>query len=743
MFLNRRTFIFLSIIVISIVGVGTAEALTYRSYVFNTYDIILFSYEDGTQLAVYRYGESKYSGTLDKGQHVRIVIPYPYNPVGAFEVAGSKKFSVLIGDPTYGKSGYYAMDQNGLGVSTEFYTYVPPKTPSYGYQKFVVFAYEDGTELTVEYADPNMVYHEVVTNHPLDAGGHWKSEELSGKYVHVTANKPVSALSCYDTGYFVPSADGKFSGTKFYTYIGKTKSGFEHLPQDLIVAAYDDNTLITISDCNEPGVEKWQGSLHADEVHVQRFRDGLNEPVSVTSSLPVTVSVQQWVTDEADWVAQGFFVPGQDGTGFGGFGRDIIVPVRTWGYLAIMAYTNNTHVKVYNAETGLLFKPYTIHADDPMIDNIGNGLWRIVSDKPVLVHAGIESKPGYGQFYYNAEFAPLLFDVTAGDMVKVSVKAGLGDCTEPEDPNHCFEPADPNNNELCYKIAYWSDPNDDTDVVITDYLPSEVEFILSDPNTGLYDPNNHTYTWDIGTVTGGDPCSYCYIKVRVTEYAQPGQKITNKVQLSSHTSYYTDEVSTPVCCPPEPIIYVKADASGFRNGSSWADAYTTLQPALTRAMAGFGSEIWVAEGIYHPSKYIIRTLIELLDGVEIYGGFAGDETSRDGRDFIRNKTYLSGDIDEQGDNDSFGVVYAGWGIDNSVLDGFVITKGDEWAGLYCYVFSMPTIRNCVIRKNRDHGIICSAASPRIYDCRIEENDGSGLYSVNVDDVWLLAGLMIV
>jgi hypothetical protein len=209
MFLNQRTFIFLSIIVISIVGVSTAEALTYRSYVFNTYDIILFSYEDGTQLAVYRYGESKYSGTLDKGQHVRIVIPYPYNPVGAFEVAGSNKFSVLIGDPTYGKSGYYAMDQNGRGVSTEFYTYVPSKTLNInGYQKFVVFAYEDGTELTVEYADPNMVYHEVVTDFPLDKGQNWSSEDLSGEYVHVASNKPVSALSCYDTGYFVPSADG-------------------------------------------------------------------------------------------------------------------------------------------------------------------------------------------------------------------------------------------------------------------------------------------------------------------------------------------------------------------------------------------------------------------------------------------------------------------------------------------------------------------------------------------------------
>ena len=309
-------------------------------------------------------------------------------------------------------------------------------------------------------------------------------------------------------------------------------------------------------------------------------------------------------------------------------------------------------------------------------------------------------------------------------------------------PNHCFEPTDPNNNEICYTIAYWSDPNDDTDVVITDFLPNEMEFISADPcNNGFYDPNFHTYTWDIGSVTGGDPCCYCYLKVRATEYAQPGQNIINKVQLTSHTSYSTAEVATSICCSQNPVIYVKADASGFRNGSSWADAYTTIQPALTRARAGFGSKLWVAGGVYHPSKYITRTLLRLLDGVQIYGGFGGDETSRDQRDFVANKTYLSGDIDAEGDNDSFGVVFSGWDIEpDSVLDGFVITAGDPCGGMYCD-WSWPTIRNCVFTKNREHGIICDYASPRIYDCRIEENVGSGIYSGALNHVF--AGRPIV
>jgi len=82
-----------------------------------------------------------------------------------------------------------------------------------------VFAYEDGTEVTVEYADPNMVYHEVVTDYALSEGENWSSEDLSDKYVHVASNKPISALSCYDTGYFVPSANGRWPKMSICTYV--------------------------------------------------------------------------------------------------------------------------------------------------------------------------------------------------------------------------------------------------------------------------------------------------------------------------------------------------------------------------------------------------------------------------------------------------------------------------------------------------------------------------------------------
>ena len=48
-------------------------------------------------------------------------------------------------------------------------------------------------------------------------------------------------------------------------------------------------------------------------------------------------------------------------------------------------------------------------------------------------------------------------------------------------------------------------------------------------------------------------------------------------------------------------IYVKHNASGSNNGTSWTNAYTSLQSAISNASSG--DEVWVAAGIYKPSAY--------------------------------------------------------------------------------------------------------------------------------------------
>ena len=81
------------------------------------------------------------------------------------------------------------------------------------------------------------------------------------------------------------------------------------------------------------------------------------------------------------------------------------------------------------------------------------------------------------------------------------------------------------------------------------------------------------------------------------------------------------------------IYYVSPTGTG--NGSSWTNA-TTLTTALNNAKAG--DQIWVQgfEQIDNSNKLYIApaTGFTLKSGVQLYGGFKGDETTLDARETL-------------------------------------------------------------------------------------------------------------
>lgn len=129
------------------------------------------------------------------------------------------------------------------------------------------------------------------------------------------------------------------------------------------------------------------------------------------------------------------------------------------------------------------------------------------------------------------------------------------------------------------------------------------------------------------------------------------------------------------------IIYVKQSASGNNDGSTWTDAYTNLQSALN--VANSGDSIWVSEGIYKPSVDKLgnpspsdsrtKTLL-MIDGVTLVGGFYGDETNFNQRDFENHETILSGDLGIANDT-SDNAYHIITGVDNYNINGFTLTKG--------------------------------------------------------------------
>lgn len=193
------------------------------------------------------------------------------------------------------------------------------------------------------------------------------------------------------------------------------------------------------------------------------------------------------------------------------------------------------------------------------------------------------------------------------------------------------------------------------------------------------------------------------------------------------------------------VFYVKADATGANNGSSWTDAFKDLQDALTAANTG--DQIRAASGTYTPTAGADRSIsFALKDGVAVYGGFAGGETSLEQRDWTVNIAVLSGNIRDPAETDnSYHVVTVDGGTGpGTILDGFTITGGyadggsDEQrrgGGMFNNGGS-PSTRNCLFTGNvavqGDGGMFNSEAAATVADCTFSGNiafsQGGGMFN---------------
>jgi hypothetical protein len=209
------------------------------------------------------------------------------------------------------------------------------------------------------------------------------------------------------------------------------------------------------------------------------------------------------------------------------------------------------------------------------------------------------------------------------------------------------------------------------------------------------------------------------------------------------------------------VDIVNGAANG--DGMSWQTANNDLQWALATAKDAINQnpfvddvDIWVAQGTYLPGTATCNEpdcrefAFELINNVRLYGGFAGNETQRDERDWEENPTILSGDLEGDDiftltgprpslesfvnyEDNSFNVVRAVEVNNTAVLDGFIIRGGSAHAagpprgggGLLC-VGASPIIRNCTVTANA-HGVpalhIAGNSEPRIFQCTFDSSHG--------------------
>ncbi|MFZ4707725.1 MAG: choice-of-anchor Q domain-containing protein, partial [Bacteroidales bacterium] len=172
--------------------------------------------------------------------------------------------------------------------------------------------------------------------------------------------------------------------------------------------------------------------------------------------------------------------------------------------------------------------------------------------------------------------------------------------------------------------------------------------------------------------------------------------------------------------PANGDVFVKFNATGSNNGTSWTDAFTSLQSALNLPLLE-GDIIWVAKGTYYPSSAYNLTNesrfyhFRMLPGVAMYGSLLGNEDVEtfdlNLRDLYTNTTTLSGNIGIEADStdNAYHVFYHpdGLGLNTlAILDGFKVSEavangGGDFnnGGAMFNDNNSPLIRNCNFYKN--------------------------------------------
>ena len=227
--------------------------------------------------------------------------------------------------------------------------------------------------------------------------------------------------------------------------------------------------------------------------------------------------------------------------------------------------------------------------------------------------------------------------------------------------------------------------------------------------------------FEISALISGDAGSYQWYKDgveidgatdRILKISQEERSATYTVKASIGGKVVTSEGIT-IETRPE-TIYVSSDGGDANDGASWKNAKATLQSALSEC--AYGSQIWIKAG-----EYDFGEEVRLIDGVRVYGGFAGSESSLEER-ADENETVISGG----GTHRIFGAYH----IYDVKLDGLTLTKGKEVKGAALYLERTERVslnRLKVVENESDSQIWAENYGEfEMSDCEISRNVGRAI-----------------
>jgi len=200
-------------------------------------------------------------------------------------------------------------------------------------------------------------------------------------------------------------------------------------------------------------------------------------------------------------------------------------------------------------------------------------------------------------------------------------------------------------------------------------------------------------------------------------------------------------------------IYVNKNLIGGANdGTAWGSAFKKISLALE--VAEYGDEIWVAKGLYEADLISAR----MVNGVKLYGGFLGTETTLGERDWAQNQTIVSRNFNSF----TYKFLYCKGTDSTTTVDGLVFQHGathsfdNDGACLFpsegnslctggaIFIYSPHKdtlgclrVLNCVFRKNSGYyggaielNLAGGSGGLVVENCRFEENySGNGAINI--------------
>ncbi len=568
----------------------TTDSFTYQTTTYTFTDLVVFSYHNGTTIYILdNTGTTIDSVSLNENQY------HVFSPgAGIYTLEGNNPFSLLVGDPVTNQVlGYFAVDQSGRPLATRLNTYLPKDY--YSGERFTVFAYENNTEFKIV----NLSTNALIASGILNRGEHFELQKNFGSFLGVTANRPVSALSYTDQGYYIPATNGTFAGTEFFGFSG-TVGGW---PNGVIVIAYHDSTIFTIRN-TDTGDTLWTDTLNTGEVYPYVVNQATYW--QVVSNKTVTVCNTPYAYYSGSYY---YLVRQMDESGRG-IGTNFYAPVIS-GDLNVVSFEDSNRVVIVNQATGDTLANIILNKAQNYYMNTSKMVLHITSTK------NISAISSYGGGF-GADFMPLNYALNLPDLA-ISTSDIVFD-----PPKSNYEPGEPitifatvrnvgNATAKDVRLQFFDGPPDAGNVISR-------RFYMDSLKAG--DSARFSVSWTV-------PTKPEYHKVYVKTYVQSGQESSTSNNIASRPVIPNQDLEPPLSTTIKAPASVKiqGDTTEFREFDLVVTLFnaSTVTATNARAILHIPKE-WSVVDTSNTEKAFSATDSTVEDTIRYFGDIPAGET---------------------------------------------------------------------------------------------------------------------